>query len=163
MKKTRNSLVLKFLYSLSDSWEGPNCFNYSDTDHFSKEWKYKKVETNEDYEVKYKKLLASIKGQDIDVKVLIAEVESRVDNEELSDKDKLKDKCLMSYNDVITDKGGNSSSSFEADLAKAAKDSKMSNWDSSSLYHVNKFVNYSDNKKGMMFNYLCLHLSNVNQ
>ena len=42
----------------------------------------------------------------------------------------------------------------------------MKDWNSSSLYHVQKFVNYSDNEKENMFDYLCLDLSkshNANQ
>lgn len=53
--------------------------------------------------------------------------------------------------------------SFQYDLAKAVKDSKNLDWDSTSVYQVNKYITYTDNKKCMMFNYLCHHLSKFNQ
>ncbi|CAH1440218.1 unnamed protein product [Lactuca virosa] len=136
--------------------EGRKCFNYGGTDHFSRECKSKKVDVNEDYEVKYKNLLKSLERNHIDVKLLVAEVKRWVDEEESYDEDEGKDKCLMSYTDVfVTIEGSNSLSSFEADLAKVAKDSKTMDWDSSSLYQVNKIFIYYNNKKCMFVNYLC--------
>ncbi|CAH1420610.1 unnamed protein product [Lactuca virosa] len=81
--------------------EGLKCSNYGGTGHFARECKSKKVDTNEDYEVKYKKLLASLKRKNIDVKVMVAEVESWVDDEESSDEDKGKDKCFMACTDAF--------------------------------------------------------------
>ncbi|CAH1448617.1 unnamed protein product [Lactuca virosa] len=106
-------------------------------------------------------MLASLKRQNIDVKGLVAEAENWVSEQESSAEDKGKDKCLMSQTeDPVVERG---SSSFKDDLAKAAKDSKHLDWDSSSLYQVNKFITYTDNEKSMMFNYLCHHHSKVNQ
>lgn len=51
-----------------------------------------------------------------------------------------------------TDKEGKGSSTFEADLTKAAKDSKRQDFYFLSLYQVNKFITYSDNEKCIMFN-----------
>lgn len=56
--------------------EGPRCFNCGGSDHFSKKCKSMKVYTNEDYEVKYKKLLASLKRQNINVIILVIELET---------------------------------------------------------------------------------------
>ena len=107
-----------------------------------------KVDMNEGYEVKYKKLLASLKRLNFDVKTLIDEVENWADDEESSDEDKEKDKCLMARTDAFFfDEGGSRSSSVKFDLGKVDKDSKMLEWDSSSLYQVNKIVNYYDNEK----------------
>ncbi|CAI9268270.1 unnamed protein product [Lactuca saligna] len=79
-----------------------------------------------------------------------------------SDEDGEKDKgCMAHIDTIVTIEGSSGSSTFKAELAKAAKDSKLQNWDSSSLYQVNKFVTYSDNKKYMMFDYLFLHHSKV--
>ncbi|KAL4573803.1 hypothetical protein LXL04_020621 [Taraxacum kok-saghyz] len=55
-----------------------------------------------------------------------------------------------------------SSSTFDADLRKAARNSSSSDWDSSSLYQVKNFVTYSCNEKNDMFEYLCLHLCTLN-
>lgn len=101
--------------------------------------------------------------QNIDFKVLVAKIEKWVFEEESSDEDKGKDKCLMTYNeDLITNKESGCSS-FKDDPAKAAKDANHLDWDSSSLYQVNKFITYPDNEKCMMFSYLCHHLSKVNE
>ncbi|CAI9299649.1 unnamed protein product [Lactuca saligna] len=139
------------------------CFNCRGVDYFSRDCKSKKVDTDEDYEVNYKKLLGSLKRETIDVKVLVVEVENYVPEEESSDKDKGKDKCLMAHiEDPVVDKE-RGSRSFKDDLAKVAKDSKHLVWDSSSSYQVNKFITYTDSEKSMMFNYLCHHLSKVNK
>ncbi|CAH1441750.1 unnamed protein product [Lactuca virosa] len=92
------------------------------------------VDINEDYEEKYKKLFASLKRQNFDVNILITKVENWVDGEESSDEDKGKDKCLMAHTDaLVIDEGRNRPSSFDVNMDKAAKDSKMIAWDSSSL------------------------------
>lgn len=87
--------------------------------------KSKRVDTNEDYEAKYKKLLPPLKRHTIDLRILVTEVENWVGNEESSGEDGGKDKCLIAHIDApITDKESKGSSTFEADLAKVAKDSK---------------------------------------
>ena len=50
-------------------------------------------------------------------------------------------------------------SSYDVDLSEAARDSKMKDQNSTSLYQVKQFVTYSDNEKNNMFDYLCLDLS----
>lgn len=114
--------------------EGRKCIKYGGIDHFATEYKIKKVETSGEYEVKYKKLIVDRNRQNIDMKILIVEVESWVDDE-----DNEKEKCLIESIDVfVTDEGTNQSSTFEFDLAKAARDSKMLGWDLSSIYQVKK-------------------------
>lgn len=55
--------------------EAPKCFKCGGANRFSKECISKRIEENEYYEVKYKKLLASLKRQNIDVKIMVAEVD----------------------------------------------------------------------------------------
>ncbi|CAH1422607.1 unnamed protein product [Lactuca virosa] len=132
--------------------KGPKCFNCGGTDHFSGECISKKMDTNEDYDENYKKLLASLKRQNIDVKILVAEVDSWVDDEKSSEEDQPKDKCFIAHIDVfVTYEGSNDASTFKANLDKADKDSKIVDWDSTSLYKVNKLFNSFDNEKCMMF------------
>lgn len=86
--------------------EGSQCFNYGGVDHFLKECKSKRVNTSEYYKVTYKKLLAFLKRKNIDVKILVAEVENWVDDEESSNEDKCNDNCLMERTDAtIIDEG----------------------------------------------------------
>ena len=94
----------------------------------------------------------------MDVKAFIAEEEKETWEEEeaSSEEEENNDKCLMAK---IEEEGAEKGSSYEADLSEAARDSKMSDWDSTSLYQVKKFINYSDNEKNNMFDYLCLDLS----
>lgn len=54
--------------------EGPKCFNCGGTSHFTGKCKSKKVDTNKDYEVKYKNILASFKMKNINVNVLVVVV-----------------------------------------------------------------------------------------
>ena len=92
-------------------------------------------------------MLASLKRQNIDVKVLIVEFVNQVYEEESSNEDKGKDKFLMARTKgPIVDKESVSSSQKD-DLAKAMKESKHIDQDSSSLYQVNKFISYYDNEK----------------
>lgn len=107
--------------------------------------------------------MATLKRQNIDAKILVTRVENWVDDEESSDKEGGRGKCLMAHtNALVIDKESKGSSTFEANISKDAKDSKSQNWDSLSLYQVKKFFTYSDNEKCIMFNYLCHHLSKVN-
>ncbi|CAH1435661.1 unnamed protein product [Lactuca virosa] len=100
---------------VAEKKDGPGCFNYRDTSHFARGLKSKKVDVKEDYEVKYKKVLASLKIQNIDVKVLVAELERWVDDEESFDDDKGNDKCLTAHTDsFVTDEVSSDFSSFEA-------------------------------------------------
>lgn len=61
--------------------KGPKYFSSGGTDHFAMDFMSKKTNINEDYEVKYKKLLASLKRKNIDLRVLTIEEESREDDE----------------------------------------------------------------------------------
>lgn len=114
--------------------EDPKCFNCWGTDHFAKECKFKEVDTNEDYKVKYKNPLASLKRKNINVKVIVVEEENWVDGEKSYVEDKEKERCLIFF----IDEGTYNPSTFEVGLAKATKDSKMLETDSSSLYQVKK-------------------------
>jgi len=139
--------------------EDKNCFNCGSPDHFPRDCKKKKDSaTEESYEMKYKKLLASLKRQNVDVKAFVAEEEKETWEEEeaSSEEEDNKDKCLMAK---IDEEDAGKESSYDADLSEAARDSKMSDWDSTSLYQVKKFVTYSDNEKNNMFDYLCFDLS----
>ena len=142
--------------------EDRSCFNCGSPDHFARDCKKKKKSTAEEsYEVKYKKLLASLKRQNVDVKAFVAEEEKETWEEEeaSSEEEESNDKCLMAK---IEEEGAGKENSYEADLSEATRDSKMSDWDSTSLYQVNKFVSYYDNEKNNMFDYLCLDLSKSN-
>ena len=140
--------------------EKDKCFNCGSTDHYARDCKEKKS-SGEDYETKYKKLVSQLKRQNINLKVLFAETEEWVEDEDSTEDEEKNDKCLMAQiKDVVTD--GSSSSTFDANLSKAARNSYSSDWDSSSLYQVKNFVTYSSNEKNDMFEYLCFHLSKSN-
>lgn len=63
-----------------------------------------------------------------------------------------KGNCLMARIDEFhTEESSSSSSTFDANLFQAARDPKKQDWDSSSMYQVNKFVNYSSNEKVDIF------------
>ena len=139
--------------------EKDKCFNCGSTDHYARDCKEKKS-SEEDYETKYKKLVAQLKRQNINLKVLVAETEEWVEDEDSTEDEGKNDKCLMAKIEETTD--SSSSSTFTADLSAAARNSASSDWDSSSLYQVKNFVTYSSNEKNDMFEYLCLHLSTSN-
>ena len=80
----------------------------------------------------------------MDLKAFVAEEESWQEEEESSEDEGIKDKCLMAR---IDEEDADKESSYDADLSEVARDSKMNDWDSTSLYQVNKFVTYSDNEK----------------
>ena len=82
--------------------------------------------------MKYKKLLASLKRQNMDVKAFVAEEEKETWEEEevSSEEEENKDKCLMAR---IDEEDAGKESSYDADLSEAARDSKMSDWDSTSV------------------------------
>ncbi|CAH1416458.1 unnamed protein product [Lactuca virosa] len=93
-----------------DGWKivvenkGQKYFNYGGTDRFARECKPRKLDRREDYEEKYEKLLASLKRQNIDVKILVAEVENWVDDEKSSNEDQEKFKCFMAHiNALVAD------------------------------------------------------------
>lgn len=67
--------------------EGLKCFNSRRADHFSRGCKIKRVANNEDYEAKYKNLLASLKRHNIDANIILAEVENWVDDKESSNEE----------------------------------------------------------------------------
>ncbi|CAH1445433.1 unnamed protein product [Lactuca virosa] len=73
--------------SAAENKEGPKCFQCGGADQFAMECKSNRVDTNEDYEAKYKKLLSPLKRQNIDVRILVADVENWVGNEESSGED----------------------------------------------------------------------------
>ncbi|CAH1424006.1 unnamed protein product [Lactuca virosa] len=141
------------------------CFDCGGADHFARDCKVKKNNQKEEsYETKYKRLVASLKRKNLESKVLVVEGEEWVDEEELSDEEVKKSVCLMGVTgDLVTDEASSSSSTFDVDLAKAASDSKVQNWDSSSLYQVKKLVTYSEIGKSTMFEYSHLDLSKSNQ
>ena len=78
-------------------------------------------------------------------KALVAKqekIEEWVDEEESSGDEEPKGKCLMVRIDVShIEESNGSSSAFDVDLSQATSDSKMQDWDSSSMYQVNKFIN----------------------
>lgn len=56
--------------------DGLKCFKCEGFIHFFMECKSNRVDTSEDYDVNYKKLLAYLTRQNIDVKICVAEMES---------------------------------------------------------------------------------------
>ncbi|CAI9301752.1 unnamed protein product [Lactuca saligna] len=71
-------------------------FNDGGVDHFARDCKVKKNNAKEEYyETNYKRLVASLKKQNLESKVLVAEGEEWVDEEESSDEEVKKDVCLM--------------------------------------------------------------------
>ena len=91
---------------------------------------------------------AVFKKLNIDTKNLLAKEEEWVDEESSSDEEVKKDKGLVALVEVDTgnDDAGEGST-FNADLAQDARDSRMENWDSSTLYQVKNFVSYSLREK----------------
>ena len=82
----------------SEKREDKSCFNCGSPDHFARDCKKKKDSVAEEsYEVKYKKLLASLKKQNVDVKAFVAEEEKETWEEEeaSSEEEENNDKCLM--------------------------------------------------------------------
>lgn len=66
-----------------------------------------------------------MKRQNIDVKILVADVENWVDDKESSNKDEGMDMFLMAHTDIlVANKEWKRSSTFDADLAKVVMDSK---------------------------------------
>lgn len=74
-------------------------------------------------------MVGSLKKQNLESKVLIANGEEWVDEEESSHEEVKKDVCLMVVtSDFVTDETDNNSSTFfEANLTKASSDSKFKN------------------------------------
>lgn len=71
-------------------------------------------------------MVAFLKSQNLELKGFVAEEEEWVDDEESLDEEVNKDVCLMATtNDFVTNEYGNNSSTFAADLAKVASDSKF--------------------------------------
>lgn len=99
-------------------------------------------------------------------KALVAKQEKTeewVDEEKSLEDEEPKAKCLIApIDDSHTEESNGSSSTFDVDLYQAARESKMQEWDSSSMYQIKKFVNYSSNEKFYMFDYLCLDLAKSN-
>lgn len=98
------------------------CFNYGGTDQFFHDCKIKKnIPKDESYEAKYKHLVASLKMNNLESKLLVAE-----EDEESLVKEVKKDVCLTAATDeFFIDKNGNNSCTFDVDLAKAASDLKF--------------------------------------
>ena len=120
-----------------------------------------KQEVKVDYEAKYKKLLAAVlekkKNKKAQGQVLLAEEEDWAEEDLSSDEDEVitAQFCLMA-----TD---GSSSSFDEDMKKAARACSTTNWDPSSMYQVGKFINYNENEKNTMFDYLCIDFQSTIQ
>ncbi|KAI3523649.1 hypothetical protein L1887_01928 [Cichorium endivia] len=131
------------------------CFSCGSTEHFAKDCDAKKGESkDESYEVKYKRLVASLKRQNLGSKVLIAEEEKEKWEEEAdSSDDDNQNVCLMATTNGPTEESRSSTSSTDAGTAKDCD---------SSMYQVNNFVNLSLNGKTKAFEYLhvCLEKSN---
>lgn len=62
-----------------------------------------------------------------------------------------------------TEVSRNNISTFDADLSKATNDSNSQAWDSTSMYHVKNFINYSSIEEADTFDYLHLDLSKSNR
>ena len=146
----------------SDKRSEGKCFNCGGADHFARDCKEKKETREEYYERKYKKLMAAVKELNFDPKSLMAQEEEWVEEDSSSDEEvKVKiDKSLIVLVDVNEE---GLKSTFAADLDQAASDSKMENWDSSSLYQVKNFASYSVHQKINMFDCLRIDLSLSNQ
>ena len=122
------------------------------------------METREEYlERKVRELEAAFKKLNIDTKNLLAKEEEWVDEESSSDEEEKKDKGLVALVEVDTgnDDTGEGST-FNADLAQAARDSRMENWDSSTLYQVKNFVSYSLREKLDIFECMLHDLARSN-
>ena len=126
------------------------CFNCGSTEHFAKDCKQKKNKSSDEYwKQKYNKLVDKLKSENLEHKVLIAEEEKWVTEDESSDEDV---KCFMVQVDKVDD--GTNVSTFSTDMASAEECSRKHNADSSTMYQVKNFVNYSSNEKIAMFEYM---------
>ena len=86
------------------------------------------------------------------------------DKEKISNDEFHKGKCLLArIDDLHTEEFSRSINTFDTDLSRAAKDSNSQYWDSSSMYEVKNYINYSSKEKANMFYYLHFNLSNSNQ
>ncbi|KAL4562224.1 hypothetical protein LXL04_034422 [Taraxacum kok-saghyz] len=101
-------------FKISEKKDDKNCFNCGSPDHFARDCKKKKDSaTEESYETKYKKLVASLKRQNLDIKAFVAEEENWEEKEESSEDEETKDKCLMVR---INEEDAGKESSYDADL-----------------------------------------------
>ncbi|CAH1450553.1 unnamed protein product [Lactuca virosa] len=106
------------------------CFNYGGTNHLAMDYKMNKNDIkDESYEIKYKRLFASFKKKNMDSKVLLAEVEEWVEEEESCNEEfKGNVGSLMATTYVpFTAESNNNTSTFEAEIYKAARDSNDRN------------------------------------
>ena len=132
------------------------CFNCGNSDHFARDCPTKKDDSEESYKIKYEKLVAKLQKQKMEAKVLVAEQEKWVTDEESSEDEKVT--CLMARIQDDTDDQSSSDSTFDADMKKAIRDAKFNDVDSS-VYQVDNFKTYSINEKVAMFEYVCVQLS----
>ena len=133
------------------------CFNCNSSDHFSRDCPVNKDESEETYKAKYEKLVAKLKKQKMEDKVLIAEQEKWETDDESSEEENIT--CLMAQIHEDTDSEVSSESTFDTDMSKAIRDSKRHDIDSSSVYQVENFKTYNLNEKIAMFEYVCVQLA----
>lgn len=105
------------------------CLNCRDTNHFARDCNVNNNDLKEEsYELKHKRLLDSLKKQNLGSKLLIAKEEEWIEEEESSNEDVKIDVCIMTITDEsFTDEARNNSSIFDTDLTKAISDSKAQN------------------------------------
>lgn len=64
--------------------------------------------------------------------------------EKSSEDERMKENCLMAcIDDFDTQESDSNSNTFNTDFSQTAKECKIQDWHSSSLYQVKKFINYS--------------------
>ena len=77
--------------------EDKNCFNCGSSDHFARDCKKKESASEESYETKYKKLIASLKRQNVDVKAFVAEEEAWEEEDDSSEEEDVGNRGPLQY------------------------------------------------------------------
>lgn len=100
--------------------DGGKCLNHGGADHFARDCKVKKNNPkDESYETKYKLLVASLKRQNLESKVLVPEEEEWIDDEESLNEEVKKDVCLMvGTGEFVIDENSSNSTTNGVDLVK---------------------------------------------